>query len=70
MLVRVLSSPYEEDYDSSPPPWDYSGGAFKNWVYEVFLESGKSGRYPKNVNEAVNEAVEIVQGAGFKIERA
>ena len=65
MIVRVTKSPHPED-ESSKLPWEYSGTAFKNWVWEVFRECGKSGRYPRNVAEAI----EVVEGFGYQVEMA
>jgi hypothetical protein len=60
MRVIVTKSQFKEDKDL---PWTYNGTGFKQWVWEVLLDMGKAGRFPRNVSEAVDVAV----GAGFEI---
>ena len=64
MKVVVTESPFPVDYTdgNDPPPWTYSGATFKAWVWEVLLDMGKAGRYPKTVTEAI----EVAEGARYK----
>jgi len=51
--VRITKSPWREP---EPPPWEYSATGFKDWVYEVLLDNGKFGGYPRTVYEAIDIA--------------
>lgn len=64
-IVTVTKSPFPQDYedDNEPPPWSYDGCNFCGWVYDVLLDLGKAGRFPRNVAEAV----EVAEGAGYEI---
>ena len=63
--VTVESSPFPPDYDDpeTSPPWSYRGEPFKRWVYQVLLDDGRAGRFPRTVQEAI----EAAEGAGFEV---
>lgn len=64
LTVTVTDSPHETDYiGDGHPPWSYSGTSFKNWVWEVLLDMGKAGKYPRNVVSAI----EIAEASGYTV---
>jgi hypothetical protein len=60
-LITITKSPFPQDDNL---PWVYSGTSFKNWVWEVLLDLGKAGNYPRNVKEAI----EVAEGSGYTLE--
>jgi len=71
LLVRVLSSPFAEDYppeNDNPPPWDYEEDNFIGWVDDVFCEGYK--RQSDDLEgrpQTLEEALEILISNGYDV---
>jgi hypothetical protein len=60
IIVIVDYSPFCQDDNL---PWEYSGIEFQWWVYEVLLDNGKAGKFPKSISDAV----EIATAAKYQV---
>lgn len=54
-VIKVPSS-HPELMEDEKLPWTYSVSGFKNWVWEVLLNCGKAGKYPRNLEQALSVA--------------